>query len=220
MTKPHVISFMSVAATPELRMQEFKKFLQLFLIYLPDFRAPVALTINVSCPNTKNAPKELAYEALSMVQEAQILNIPVGVKFGPEVEAQTIMEIDKSGICDYVVLCNTLKVGNYAKNFSWRWAFGWKSFAWSLFGKVYSPLEKFGGGGYSGPKLRPVVRDLIKEVRAKGAKITIIACGGIQKPKHVIEMLDAGANAVKIGTVAMLRFWRISSIKKTAYEVF
>jgi len=47
-----------------------------------------------------------------------------------------------------------------------------------------------------------------------------MACGGISKPRHIVEYAEAGANGVKFGTVLMLRFWRISSLIKTAHEVF
>jgi len=223
-TKPHILSFMSLAATAELRLEDFRQFKVELKKRIHKFKAKIALTINISCPNTKHAPKEIEREWRPLLEEAQDLrqdfNIPIGIKFSPEVTGQTIFDVDQSDKADYVVIGNTLRVGNEVEGFSLRWAFGLRSFIWSLFGKVYSPLKKFGGGGYSGPKLRPINIRTIKEARALGATITIMACGGISKTKHIIEYAKAGANGVKIGTAMNLRFWRMASFIKTAHEVF
>ncbi|EKD46464.1 MAG: hypothetical protein ACD_67C00230G0008 [uncultured bacterium] len=219
-TKPHVLSFMSLAASPEERIAEFKQFKAELKKRLHKFKGKIALTINISCPNTNHSPKDIEKDWRPMLNEAQDLDIPVGIKFGPEITGQTIFDVDQSGLADYVVVSNTLKVGNEVEGFSWRWAFGLRSFVYSLLGKMYSPLKKFGGGGYSGPKLRPINIRTIEEARALGAKIPIMACGGISKPRHLVEYVEAGANGAKVGTALILRFWKMASLIKTAHEIF
>jgi dihydroorotate dehydrogenase (NAD+) catalytic subunit len=62
------------------------------------------------------------------------------------------------------------------------------------------PVLGNGGGGVSGPGIRPIAVRTVYEMREKLADFPIIGVGGISKPEHAIEFIAAGANAIQIGT--------------------
>ena len=68
-----------------------------------------------------------------------------------------------------------------------------------------------GGGGLSGPPLKPVALRAVHDVARAYPGTPIIGTGGIATGEDVVEMLLAGASAVGVGTVtfreprAMLR---------------
>jgi dihydroorotate dehydrogenase (NAD+) catalytic subunit len=57
-----------------------------------------------------------------------------------------------------------------------------------------------GGGGVSGPAIRPVAIRAVHECRKAFPNAAIIGVGGIAKGAHAVEFLMAGANAVQVGT--------------------
>lgn len=57
-----------------------------------------------------------------------------------------------------------------------------------------------GGGGLSGPAIRPVAVRAIYEVRTAYPDVPIVGVGGVANGEHAVELLLAGANAVEIGT--------------------
>ena len=78
------------------------------------------------------------------------------------------------------------------------------------------PVLGFGVGGVTGPAIRPIavrcVFDLYKSI-----KIPIIGCGGVMNGRDAIEMLQAGAGAVAIGTGVHFRGPEV--FEKTAHEM-
>ena len=57
-----------------------------------------------------------------------------------------------------------------------------------------------GGGGLSGPAIRPVAVRAVHDCRAAFPDAGIVGVGGIAKGADVAEMLLAGADAVEVGT--------------------
>lgn len=62
------------------------------------------------------------------------------------------------------------------------------------------PLLGAGGGGLSGPPLRPVALRAVWECRQALPDSAIIGVGGIRRGVDAVEMLMAGADAVQVGT--------------------
>lgn len=59
-------------------------------------------------------------------------------------------------------------------------------------------------GGLSGAPLKPIALAVVREMRRLyGDAITIVGGGGVQKPEHIDEFVDAGANHVALGTITM-----------------
>ena len=67
------------------------------------------------------------------------------------------------------------------------------------------PVIEYTKGGLSGTnKNKTLSIELIKKIRNKMPDLTIIGCGGISNGDDINDYLNAGANAVQIGTV----LWR------------
>lgn len=64
------------------------------------------------------------------------------------------------------------------------------------------PVLGNGGGGMSGPAIRPVAVRAVYDCRKAFPAIPIIGVGGITRGEHVVEFMMAGANAVQIGTAS------------------
>ena len=57
-----------------------------------------------------------------------------------------------------------------------------------------------GGGGLSGPPIRPIALRAVREVSTEFPGAAIIGTGGVASGEHAVEMLLAGASAVGVGT--------------------
>jgi len=57
-----------------------------------------------------------------------------------------------------------------------------------------------GGGGLSGPAIRPVAVRAVYECREAFPAAAIVGVGGVATGEHAVELLLAGANAVEVGT--------------------
>ena len=57
-----------------------------------------------------------------------------------------------------------------------------------------------GGGGLSGPAIRPVAVRAVHECRAALPGAAIVGVGGVARGVDAVELLLAGANAVQVGT--------------------
>ena len=70
-----------------------------------------------------------------------------------------------------------------------------------------------GGGGLSGPAIRPIAVRAVHDIRVALPGIAIVGVGGIAAGDDAIEMMMAGANAVQVGTASFARpdaTWRIA----------
>ncbi|HEX3392924.1 MAG TPA: dihydroorotate dehydrogenase [Acidimicrobiales bacterium] len=62
------------------------------------------------------------------------------------------------------------------------------------------PVLGAGGGGLSGPALRPIAVRAVHECRQAFPTAGIVGVGGVSAGAHAVELLMAGANAVEVGT--------------------
>ena len=85
-----------------------------------------------------------------------------------------------------------------------------------MFGSDVSPLHHPGGGGLSGAPLLPLSVEWIARARKLGMKTPINGGGGILSFRDAQLVMDAGANSVFLGSIAMLRGWRV---QKTINQV-
>jgi dihydroorotate dehydrogenase len=72
----------------------------------------------------------------------------------------------------------------------------------------------------SGAPLLSVVAEWVQEARRQGLKKPINAGGGILRPSDVDRLLTAGASSVFVGTIAILRGWRLQGTIRHANRVF
>jgi dihydroorotate dehydrogenase (NAD+) catalytic subunit len=158
----------------------------------------VGVEVNVSCPNVEDRARMFAHSTRSTdavvraALDAQ-LGLPVFAKLSPN----TFEIVDIAGAAldagaTGLTLVNTL-------------------LGYSIDATTRRPRLGAGGGGLSGPPLKPVALRAVHDVASAHPGTPIIGTGGATTGEDVVEMLLAGASAVGVGTVtfreprAMLR---------------
>ena len=147
----------------------------------------VAVEVNVSCPNLEDRSTMFAHSAAataaatSAVKDAD-LDLPVLVKLSPNVTdlreiAGAAVEAGATGL----TLVNTL-LGLVVDAEERRPALG------------------AGGGGLSGPAIKPVALRAVHDVALAYPDVPIVGTGGVTTGVDAVEMLLAGASAVGVGT--------------------
>jgi len=209
-SEPFFLSFMPVEKDPGRRLIEVEAFVRLCNRFLPDFRAPVGLQVNLSCPNVGLEAKDFVKESHAVLERLARLEIPLMAKFSVTTSPADVLRIAAHEALDAVCVSNTVPWGKLPERIDWK----------GLFGSQASPLAKFGGGGMSGKPLLPIVRDWIRDARQLGLEKPINAGGGILRPEDVWTLREAGADSIFLGSIAMLRGWRVRDTIKAAHDCF
>jgi dihydroorotate dehydrogenase (NAD+) catalytic subunit len=151
-------------------------------------QAVIAVEANLSCPNLEDRRRIFAHApatttaALLAVREAVAGSLPVFAKLSPNVtDVREIAAAALEAGADGLTLVNTV-MGLVVDARSRR------------------PKLGNGGGGLSGPPIRPVALRVVHEVSSAFPGTPIIGTGGISTGEHAVEMLLAGASAVGVGT--------------------
>jgi len=210
MKKPFFISFMAVGEDRRRRLHEVEQFCDLLEIELPMFYSRVGVELNISCPNTQLNPTDLVEEAIYQLKPFSGLGIPIILKLNVLTPIEAALKISDSGLCDAISVSNTIPFGQLPEKIDWK----------GIFGSVESPLKHLGGGGLSGYPLLPVVSNWILRANREGISVPIIGGGGILEEEDVDYLYTAGADAVSIGSVAILRPWRVNKIIKRAKKIY
>lgn len=209
LTEPFFLSFMPVGETPQQRFAELNAFVRLIDKFRMEFQAPFGLQINVSCPNTGHNFGDIEAETRMLLTRAATLRIPLVPKFSAVTPIRTVARIAEHPDCDAVCVSNTIPWGQVDPDV--RNAFC---------GSQTSPLAKYGGGGLSGAPIFPLVLDWVKRAYQERFPKPINAGGGILGPKDVERLRDAGASSVFLGSIAMLRGWRVRKTIRAAHQCF
>ncbi len=161
------------------------------------------LEINISCPNIKEggisfgADSKMAAEITREIKKVSAK--PILMKLTPNVTDITeIAKAVESEGADGVSLINTLlgmRIDVHNK----------KPVLWN------------GMGGLSGPAVKPVAVRMVYQVR-RAVNIPIIGLGGIMSGEDAAEFLMAGADAVSVGTAALVDPASPVRIKKELIE--
>jgi len=220
-TEPFLLSFMSVAKTSRERFDEAVDFGTELARRQPEFKTPFGLQVNVSCPNTGHATEELIEDVkgilLALKNTRAGLNIPLIVKVNALFDVKALSAIEAH--CDGICVSNTIPWGAAPHRIDWGGLFGESPVLdWAAGGPV-SPLAKLGGGGLGGRPLLQLVAEWVKAARAAGWAKHINAGGGILRPSDVDVLAAAGADSVFLGSIAMLRGWRVAKTIKRAHAV-
>jgi dihydroorotate dehydrogenase len=201
------ISFMSVEKESAARLKEYEAFVKIFKPCLPSFQGKVAVQVNLSCPNIGLNPEKLADEAIPQLDIGAELGIPQVLKFNLLVSPRAIGRIMLHQACDALCVTNTLPWGVLPDRIDWQ----------KLFGTKESPLKKFGGGGLSGAPLLPLLIEWLEQAQEYISK-PIIAGGGILCMDDVKKVAALNPACISIGSVAMLRPWRVHEIIRSAHQ--
>jgi dihydroorotate dehydrogenase (NAD+) catalytic subunit len=147
----------------------------------------VAVEVNVSCPNIEDRRSMFGHscagtDAVIRSVKGVVGDLPVWAKLSPNVT--DITEIAGAALdagADALTLTNTVM-------------------GLVIDVETGKPALGNGGGGVSGPAIRPVAVRAVHECRKQFPAASIIGVGGIAKGMHAVEFLMAGANAVQVGT--------------------
>lgn len=199
---PFLISFMSILPTVEERMSELREFVGIINSRKDDFQTTFGLEINFSCPNVSVNRDDFASEVSDAMEMVASLEIPTVPNFSPDVPIDAVRSAARHPTCDAVSIANTLKWGSLPDEVDWE----------KIWGSNTSPLADLGGGGMSGAPIFPVVLSKVRRVVKEDLGKPIVAGGGILDDSSAEALVRAGASAVKLGTVAMLRPWRVRGI--------
>jgi dihydroorotate dehydrogenase (NAD+) catalytic subunit len=148
----------------------------------------VALEVNLSCPNVEARREMFAHsaDATREVTRAVVDTLggacPVFVKLSPNVT--DIVEIATAALdagATGLTLINTLM-------------------GLAVDARARVPRLGAGGGGLSGPPLKPIALRAVWDVARAHPGVPIIGTGGVSTGEDAAEMLLAGAHAVGVGT--------------------
>jgi dihydroorotate dehydrogenase (NAD+) catalytic subunit len=147
--------------------------------------AVVAVEVNLSCPNIESRRQMIAHDP-RMTAEAVTASAACGrprwAKLSPNVTDVT--EIAGAALdagADALTLVNTVM-------------------GMAIDPATRRPRLGNGGGGLSGPAIRPVAVRAVYEVREAFPSAAIVGVGGVASGEHAAELLVAGADAVQVGT--------------------
>jgi dihydroorotate dehydrogenase (NAD+) catalytic subunit len=155
---------------------------------LKDSPVPIALELNLSCPNVSEGGLEFSRncDALGRVTAAvrAIWDRPLWVKLTPNVAdiAPLVAQAARSG-ADAVVVANTW----LGMSIDWR----------TRRSRIARPM-----GGFSGPAIKPLALRTVWQAASTRA-LPVIGCGGLTTAEDVLEFLVAGAAAVQLGSILM-----------------
>jgi len=156
--------------------------------YIQKFN-PSIIELNISCPNKDDGmifgkSAELTKRLVRSVKE--VTNIPIMPKLTPNCDNITEIAIacEKAG-ADAICAINTVQKE-------------------ILHPKLKVPLLDYGKGGISGPIIRKIALEKVREIH-KAVNIPILGVGGITYGKDAIDMLKAGATLVGIGSGVYFR---------------
>jgi dihydroorotate dehydrogenase (NAD+) catalytic subunit len=142
------------------------------------------IELNVSCPNVHSGliVGEQPTETEALIKMLRpVTDIPLIVKLTPNVANPDHVAIAaESGGADAVSLINTLKATAIDPEHGRTWLGA-------------------GGGGLSGPAVRPVALAQVRAVAA-AVSIPVIGMGGITDGESALEFILAGAHVVAVGT--------------------
>jgi dihydroorotate dehydrogenase (NAD+) catalytic subunit len=149
-----------------------------------------ALEVNLSCPNLEGRGGIIAHDAdvsAQVVGACRVAGLPMWAKLSPNTDR--IVEVASAVVAagaDALTLINTV-VGLAIDVESAR------------------PELGNGGGGVSGRAIHAVALRAVHDVRKEMRDVPIIGVGGISTGVEAIAMMQAGANAVQVGTASFLR---------------
>ena len=172
-----------VASIWGLRVEDYAQAAQL----LAGAPGVVAVEVNVSCPNLEDRSRMFAHSAsatAAAVSAAAACGVPRWVKLSPNVA--DLVDVAGAALeagAEALVLVNTVL-----------------GMAIDIKRRDYALGSGAGGGGLSGPAIRPVAVRAVHDCRAAFPHVGIVGVGGVGRGVDAVEMMMAGADAVEVGT--------------------
>ena len=148
-----------------------------------------ALEVNLSCPNLEGRGGIIAHDAevsAAVVDACRVAGLPMWAKLSPNTDR--IVEVAGAVLeagAEALTLTNTV-------------------LGMSIDVETARPVLGNGGGGVSGRAIHAVAVRAVYDVRHAFPQCSIIGVGGISSGIDAIEMMQAGADAVQVGTATFL----------------
>ena len=159
----------------------------------------LAVEVNLSCPNLEGRSGIIAHDADMSGRVIESVRSELTAPLWAKLSANTdrvvgVARAVSSAGAGAVVLSNTM-LGLQIDPSSGR------------------PTLGNGGGGLSGPAIRPIALRCVHDVHAEMPNLDIVGVGGIVNGLDAIAMMMAGARAVQVGTASFARpgaTWRVA----------
>lgn len=144
-----------------------------------------AIELNVSCPNVDSGCISIgtdAAETRSLVDRCrELTELPLLVKLSPSVaDVAAIALAAEEGGASGLVMVNTVR-------------------GMAIDRRTLRPILGGGGGGLSGPAIKPVGLHAVYHCRAVSS-LPIVGMGGVSSADDVLQYLAAGSTLVGVGT--------------------
>jgi dihydroorotate dehydrogenase len=215
---PFLVSFAPVLPEDDPQAKsEVERFVTIMSAAKDRFRTRhLALQLNLSCPNVraglhKEAKRALVKKCSAILDTLSALRLPVVVKLNLLVDPWIAMDIAKHPACTGLCISNSIPFGEILPEWWWEEHF-----------PGGSPLARrgFGNGGLSGAPLKDEVMKWLRQFRRFDSETYVNAGGGILHASDVDDLKDEGADSVFVGSVAILKPWRVRSVIERAHEIF
>ena len=148
----------------------------------------VAVEVNLSCPNTHAGRHLFAHDpdaAEAVMAATEAAGVPRWAKLSPNTHLIVdVAEAARRGGAEAVTLVNTVL------------AMALDDAGEPILGSGHA------GGGMSGPAIHPVAVRAVHDVRQAHPDLPIIGVGGVRDGRTARELLDAGADAIQVGTAS------------------
>jgi dihydroorotate dehydrogenase (NAD+) catalytic subunit len=161
----------------------------------------LAVEVNLSCPNLDGGTHLFAHDPKATAEVLRAVHgvgLPLWAKLSPNTDrlVQVAAAAQEAG-AEAVTLVNTV-LGMIIDTESRK------------------PLLGGGGGGLSGPAIRPVAVRAIHDVHLALPDLPIVGVGGCASAVDAVELMLAGASAVQVGTA---NFVRPSSVEQVQNDL-
>jgi len=148
-----------------------------------------ALEVNLSCPNLEGGRHLFAHDPAATtgaIHAAAAAGLPMWAKLSPNTDRLVeVAGAAQDAGAEAVVVANTV-------------------LGMVLDVERFSPVLANGGGGLSGPAIHAVAVRAVWDVRAAHPDLPIVGVGGVRDASSAVEMLQAGATAVEVGTATLV----------------
>jgi dihydroorotate dehydrogenase (NAD+) catalytic subunit len=148
-----------------------------------------ALEVNLSCPNLEGGRHLFAHDPTATADAlaaASAAGLPRWAKLSPNTDRLVeVAGAARAASVDAVVVANTV-------------------LGMVLDVERFSPVLAAGGGGLSGAAIHAVAVRAVWDVHTSHPDLPVIGVGGVRDATTAIEMVQAGATAIEVGTANLL----------------
>ena len=148
-----------------------------------------ALEVNLSCPNLEGGRHLFAHDPAATADAlaaAGAAGLPRWAKLSPNTDRLVeVAGAAQAAGAEAVVVANTV-------------------LGMVLDVERFSPVLASGGGGLSGPAVHAVAVRAVWDVHVAHPHLPIVGVGGVRDATTAVELIQAGATAVEVGTATLL----------------